>query len=69
MKSSYQRSDRVADVIRREVSDILFREVKDAVREVGISQDNVVSKGQTGGGTTDTTIDFGERGENWGDFG
>lgn len=29
MKSSYQRSDRVADVIRREVSDILFREVKD----------------------------------------
>ena len=29
MRSSYQRSDRVADVIRREVSDILFREVKD----------------------------------------
>ena len=29
MKSSYQRSDRVADIIRREVSDILFREVKD----------------------------------------
>ncbi len=29
MKSSYQRSDRVADIIRREVSEILFREVKD----------------------------------------
>jgi len=29
MKTSYQRSDRVADTIKREVSDILFREVKD----------------------------------------
>ena len=29
MKSAYQRSDRVADTIRREVSNILFREVKD----------------------------------------
>ena len=29
MRNTYQRSDRVADIIRREVSDILFREVKD----------------------------------------
>jgi len=29
MKTAYQRSDRVADIIKREVSDILFREVKD----------------------------------------
>ena len=29
MINSYQRSDRVADIIKREVSDILFREVKD----------------------------------------
>ena len=29
MINSYRRSDRVADIIKREVSDILFREVKD----------------------------------------
>jgi ribosome-binding factor A len=29
MRNTYQRSDRVSDIIKREVCDILFREVKD----------------------------------------